>query len=81
MSLTHLNVNKDTMVGFVEHFVALGVQRELKWDLGLARWNFSCLGHLNVTADQLDGLQHGAEVLDFRMKIRRDCSQKTNPLP
>lgn len=49
--LAHLNVNKHAMVGFVEHFVAFGVQRELKWDLGLARWNLSCLGHLNVTAD------------------------------
>lgn len=49
--LAHLNVNKDAMVGFKEHFVAFGVQRELKWDLGLAWWNFTCLGHLNVTAD------------------------------
>lgn len=64
MSLTHLNVDKDAMVGFIEHFVAFGIQRELKWDLGLAWWNFSCLGYLNVTADQLDGLQHEAGVLD-----------------
>lgn len=64
MSLTHLNVDKDTMVGFVEHFVAFAIQRELKWDLGLAWGNFSCLGYLDVTADQLDGLQYEARVLD-----------------
>lgn len=64
MSLTHLNVDKDTMVGFIEHFVAFGIQREFKRDLGLAWWNFSCLGYLNVAADQLDGLQHKAVVLD-----------------
>lgn len=57
MSLPHLNVDKDAVVGFIEHFVAFGIQRELKRDLGLACWNFSCLGHLDVTADQLDGLQ------------------------
>lgn len=64
MSLTHLNVDKDTMVGFIEHFVAFGIQREFKRDLGLARGNFSCLGYLNAAADQLDGLQHKAVVLD-----------------
>lgn len=54
--LTHLNVDKNTMVGLIEHFVALGVQRELKGDLGFACWDFPRLGHLDVAADQLDGL-------------------------
>lgn len=58
VSVAHLNVDEDTVVGLVQHFVAFCVQRELKGDLGLACRDFSCLGHLDVTADQLDGLQH-----------------------
>lgn len=46
------------MVGLIQHFVAFCVQRELKRDFGLAPWDLSCLGHLDVAADQLDGLQH-----------------------
>lgn len=57
-SLPHLNINKDTVVGLVQHFVAFCMQRELKRDLGLASWDLSCLGHLDVAADQLDWLQH-----------------------
>lgn len=63
-SPAHLNVDKDAVVGFVEHFVAFGIQRELKGDLGFARWNLSCLGYLDVAADQLDGLQQEAGALD-----------------
>lgn len=55
---THLNVDKDSVVGLVQHFVAFGVQRELKGNLSLSSRDFSSLGHFNVTADQLDGLQH-----------------------
>lgn len=58
LSLTHLNVDEDTVVSLVQHFVAFSVQWELKGDLSLASWDFSCLRHLDVTADQLDGLRH-----------------------
>ena len=58
MALTHLNVDKDAVVRLIQHFVAFCLQRELKGDLSLASWDLSCLSHLNVTADQLDGLQH-----------------------
>lgn len=58
MALTHLNVDKDAVVGLIQHFVAFCLQRDLKGDLRLASWDLSCFGHLNVTADQLDGLQN-----------------------
>ena len=56
MSLAHLDVDKDTVVGLIQHFVAFSVQRELEGDLSLSCWNLSCFGHLDVTADELDGL-------------------------
>lgn len=45
------------MVRLVQHLVALRAERELEGDLGLACWDLSCLGHFNVVANQLDGLQ------------------------
>lgn len=45
------------MVRLVQRFIALGVQGELEGDLSLSCWDFSRLGHLDVTADQLDGLR------------------------
>lgn len=62
VSPTHLNVDEDTVVGLVQNFVAFRVQRKLKGDLSLSCWNFSCLGHLDITANQLDGLQHMQEI-------------------
>lgn len=62
-SLAHLNVDKDTMIRLVKDFVALCGQGELKGNLSLACWDFSCFGHLNVAADQLDRLWHGAGML------------------
>lgn len=55
-SLAHLNVDKDTVVRLVKDLVALCGQGELEGNLSLACWDFSCFGHLNVTADQLDRL-------------------------
>lgn len=59
-----LNVDKDAVVGLVQHFVAFGVQRKLKRDLCFACWDFSCLGYLDVAADQLDGLDRVVESLE-----------------
>lgn len=56
-SFTHLNVDEDAVVRLVQHFVALDVEGELEGDLSLACWDFSCFGHLDVAADELDGLQ------------------------
>lgn len=62
VSPTHLNVDEDTVVGLVQNFVAFCVQRKLKGDLSFACRDFSRLGHLDITADQLDGLQHTQEI-------------------
>lgn len=45
------------MVRLIQHLVAFGAERELEGDLSLACWDLSCLGHFNVVANQLDGLQ------------------------
>ena len=54
-----LDVDEDTVVGLIQHFVAFGLQGELKGDLSLPSWDLPCFGHLHVTADQRDGLQNG----------------------
>lgn len=55
--MTDLDVDEDPVVSLVQHLVALRAERELEGDLGLACWDLSCLGHFNVVAYQLDGLQ------------------------
>lgn len=54
--LSDLDVDEDAVVGLVQNFVSFGAQRELEGDLRLPCWDLSCFGHLDVTADQLDGL-------------------------
>lgn len=65
--MSYLNVDEDAVVRLVQHFAALCVQGELEGDLSLACWDFSCLGHLDVAADQLDGLRgrEGGEETKF----------------
>lgn len=56
----HLDVDEDPVVRLVKHLVPLCVERKLEGDLGLACWDLSCLGHLDVVANQLDGLRRDA---------------------
>lgn len=47
----YLNVDEDAVVGFVQHFVALDIERKLKGDFGLATWDLPWFHHLNVAGD------------------------------
>lgn len=53
---THLNVDKHAMVGLVQNFVPLHVQRKFKRNLGLAAGELPGLHHLDGAVDDLDGL-------------------------
>lgn len=74
---THLDVDKDAMISLKQHFVALGLQRELKRDLCLACWDFTCPHHFNVTAYQLDRLQQQTTMLwVLHAAVKRVCGLK-----
>lgn len=59
-----LDVDEHAVVRLVQDFVAFCVQGELKGDLRFTSRDFSCFGHLDVTADQLDGLDRVVESLE-----------------
>lgn len=53
---THLDVDKHAVVGLVQNFVPLHVQREFKGNFGFAAGELSWLHHFNGAVDNLDGL-------------------------
>lgn len=67
----YLNVDKNAMVGLIQHFVALCVQGELKGNLCLASRHLALLYHFNVARNKLNGLLQ---------KEGRDPSVTSEPL-
>lgn len=74
----NLDVDEDPVVSLIQSFVAFGIEGELERDLGLASWDLAGLGHLDVAADQRDGLQKQRQMQSVDLQSNQDNQTSPN---